>query len=328
MRYALLIGLALAGPLAAACGGSSDDEVFATSADPSDPLPSAQVQTINAIIAGSEWIVGHNNFVVGITDENDQPQGGATVQATFFDLQDPSNPEPVITVDGTQSAPGVGEEVQHVHGNGETHTHGGEDEDRVGYYFPVDFTYAGQWGVAVKATLKDGTEGESRLSFLVSDRAGVVIPGQKAPMSDNLIASDVTDIREIDSGDPPNDMHDVKIKDALEAGRPLVVVFATPAYCTSRFCGPVVEEMEALQDEFKEDVDFVHIEIWRSFEQQLLNDAVREWILRPDGGLSEPQVYVIDRGGTVYDRWEGPVAANIIHDTVGAVAAGALYAAP
>ncbi|MFQ5380898.1 MAG: hypothetical protein ACE5EF_04645 [Dehalococcoidia bacterium] len=328
MKRAVFLALTLAGAVAAACGGSSEEDAFPTSADPSGPLPTGQVRTINAIIAGSEWLVGHNNFVVGITDENDQPQGGAIVEATFFDLQDPSNPQPVATVAGVESAPGVGEEVTHVHEGGETHIHGGEDEDRVGYYFPVDFSHPGQWGVAVRAELKDGSQGESRVSFFVSDRAGVVIPGEPAPLSDNLTAAEVTDIREIDSGDPPNDMHDVKIKDAIEAGRPLVVVFATPAYCTSRFCGPVVEEMETLQDEFGEDVDFVHVEIWRSFERQVLNDTVKEWILRPDGGLSEPQVYVVDAGGTVYDRWEGPAAANILRGAVAAVASGALYQAP
>jgi hypothetical protein len=143
--------------------------------------------------------------------------------------------------------------------------------------------------------------------------------------SDNLTAADVDDIRKIDSGDPPSDMHTVKIKDAIAAGRPLVVVFSTPAYCTSRFCGPVNQEVEALQEDYRDRVDFVHIEIWLDRQAEAINPTAREWLIRPDGRLIEPYVYVIGKDGIIYDRWEGPVARNIMEPAVEAVAAGEVY---
>ena len=160
-------------------------------------------------------------------------------------------PKPVATVQAVQSAPGVGNIVEHVHSTGETHQHGGQDENRVGYYALIDFPFAGFWGVSAEVTLKDGTKGTSNIGFTVGEKHRFLAAGQPAPKSDNLTKRDVASIKEIDSGNPPNDMHDVKIKDAITAGRPLVIVFSTPAFCTSRFCGPVNEEVEALHDVYR-----------------------------------------------------------------------------
>lgn len=316
-------GLALA---LIACGGDDDSSpatAFPTTSDPARNIPPDQRGTINVVVAGSDFYVGENNFVFGITDANDLPQGGATARATFYDLREPGSPKPVFTVDAVQSAPGVGDEVSHVHAAGDVHVHGGQDEDRVGYFAPATFNYAGAWGIAVEATLKDGTKGVASVGFEVYARPNMPAPGQAAYKSDNLTKADVKDIREIDSGEPANDMHDVKIKDAIAAGRPLVIVFSTPAFCTSRFCGPVNEEVEYLHDLYKNDVDFVHIEVWRDFDKKELNPTAREWLIWPDGSLREPVVYVVDSKGTIYDRWEGPVARNIMEASVKAVAGGA-----
>jgi len=70
-------------------------------------------------------------------------------------------------------------------------------------------------------------------------------------------------------------------------------------------------------------VDFVHIEVWRNFDKKELNPTAREWLIWPDGSLREPVVYVVDSKGTIYDRWEGPVARNIMEASVKAVAGGA-----
>lgn len=334
MRRTLVLAAAIAAStLLLACGGDDDDDdepggtpdSFPTTSDPARNIPEELRNKINIVIAGSDWFVGENNFVFGITDLNDQPQGGAEAVATFYDIRDQANPVPFVTVPAVQSAPGVGEIVEHVHGGGEVHLHGGQDDNRVGYYVPVEFPHPGPWGVAIEATLKDGTRGITSVGFLVFEAPNMPAPGEAAYLSDNLTKDDVEDISEIDSGVPPNDMHDIKIKDAIEAGRPLVIVFSTPAFCTSRFCGPVNEEVEALHDQFKDDVDFVHIEVWRNFNRQQMNPTAREWLIWPDGSLREPIVYVVDSEGTIYDRWEGPVAANIMEASVQAVAEGATY---
>jgi hypothetical protein len=321
--FALFLALPLLLALAA-CGGDDDDDAaaFPTSSDPARNIPQEDRKPVNLVIASSDLFIGVNNFVIGITDKNDEPIGGAKATATFYDLRESGKPKPVFTAEAVQSAPGVGEKVTHVHGDGQKHEHGGEDEDRVGYFSRVTFNYAGFWGVVVDATLADGTKVTGNVGFNVNEKPAILAPGDKAIPSDNLTRFDVKEIREIDSGNPPNDMHDVKIKDALAAGRPLVIVFSTPVFCPSRFCGPVNEEVEALHDIYKEKVDFVHIEIWRDFDKKLLNATAREWLLWPNGRLVEPFVYAIDRNGIIYDRWEGPVARNIMEQSVREIAEG------
>lgn len=307
-------------------GGSGKATVFPTSSDPARNIPPDQRNKINVVVAGSDWYVGQNNFVFGITDAKDDPQGGATARATFYDLRDPKNPKPVQQGDAIQSAPGVGPKVTVTHANGETHTHGGQDDNRVGYYIKVNFDHEGPWGIAVEAQLKDGTKGVASVGFDVTAKPAILAPGQPAIKSDNLTKKDVANVKEIDSGDPPNDMHDVKIKDSIAAGRPVMIVFSTPAYCTSRFCGPVTDEVESLQAAYKDKVDFVHIEIWKNFDKKELNPTAKEWLIRPDGGLTEPYVYLVDSKGIIFDRWEGPAAKNIMEPSVKAVIDGKTYA--
>jgi hypothetical protein len=325
----VLLAVVAALPLLAACGGD-DSSGFGTKNDKTSgltgPIPAADRKTINAVPAGADYYVGQNNFVVGVTNKDDIPQGGAQVKVIFYDLRDPNNQKAVATVDAVQSAPGVGKVVQHTHADGEVHQHGGQDDGRVGYYAPMKFDHAGFWGARVQARLKDGTTGEDNFGFQVFEKPHLPAPGQAALKSDNLTKNDVTKISEIDSGDPPNDLHDVKIKDAIAAHRPLVIVFSTPAYCTSRFCGPVTEEVENMHDKYKDSVDFVHIEIWRHFDKQELNPTTKEWLVQSDGSLTEPIVFVVDKNGIIYNRWEGPAAGNIMEPSVLAVSQGKTFA--
>lgn len=298
---------------------------FPPSVDPAKSIPEDQRNKVNVVVAGLDFYVGDNNFVFGITNKQDQPEGKAKARVTFYDISEPKTPKAVCQAEAVESAPGVGTQVQHIHATGDVHTHGGEDDNRVGYFVRARFGYAGAWGVAVEAVLQDGTRGVANVGFQVTAKSAIPAAGEAAPKSDNLTKKDVEKISEIDSGDPPNDMHDVKIKDAIAAGRPVVVVFSTPAYCTSRFCGPVNEEVESLMDVYKDRVDFVHIEIWRDRVKQVLNPTAQEWLIRQDGNLIEPYVYVVDKTGIIYNRWEGPVARNIMEQSVKDVAEGKTF---
>ena len=61
---------------------------------------------------------------------------------------------------------------------------------------------------------------------------------------------------------PPDTMHDVDLADALDRHRPIVLLFATPALCQSRICGPVTDVTEQVKSEFDDDADFIHMEIY------------------------------------------------------------------
>ncbi len=321
IRWVPLLGaLAL---LAAACGGGEAPEP--TPAPTATSAPEVIDGEIAIVPAGADFAVGDNVHFPFVT----MSLGGEIldvrdVTARFFaDAVD--NPTEVASVRAVKSSPGVDIESEHIHADGSEHEHGAEAVSKGAFYADIDLDRPGVWGLVVTGTLDDGTEVMGQMSFSVIEKPDFPAPGDIAIASDNLIASEVEDIRTIDSGTVANDMHEVKIKDAIAAGRPFVVVFATPAFCTSRFCGPVVEEVETLNDDYAADVDFIHIEIWMDRTGDVVNPTALEWLAQENDRFTEPWIYVVDKNGVIFDRWEGPASRVIMEAAIKAVAGGATY---
>jgi len=96
---------------------------------------------------------------------------------------------------------------------------------------------------------------------------------------------------------------------------------STPTFCVSRFCGPITEEVERLAQEFADRVDFVHLEVWQDFEEQVVNPAAAEWIAPRDGGdLREPWVFVVGADGLVTERFDNAVTDADLRGAVEALA--------
>lgn len=95
------------------------------------------------------------------------------------------------------------------------------------------------------------------------------------------------------------------IAGSLAAHRPLVVVFATPKFCTSRTCGPVVDVVDAARRRFRDSgVRFVHVEIYRRNDPTLgFNRFVREWHLP-----TEPWTFLVGADGRIKAKFEGSVS--------------------
>src|SRR5918996_835232 len=55
------------------------------------------------------------------------------------------------------------------------------------------------------------------------------------------VPEEAIDSRAATGGIPDPELHETAIAEAIRAGRPALVVFATPVYCVSRFCGPVTD---------------------------------------------------------------------------------------
>ena len=44
---------------------------------------------------------------------------------------------------------------------------------------------------------------------------------------------------------------------------PIILLFATPQFCESRVCGPVVDVAEQVKQEYGDEAAFIHKEIWK-----------------------------------------------------------------
>lgn len=104
---------------------------------------------------------------------------------------------------------------------------------------------------------------------------------------------------------PDPELHQETIAGAIAAGRPVLVLFATPVYCQSLFCGPTLDAVQALAADHAGQAEFIHVEIWKDHDKSIVNEAAADWLLR-EGDLTEPWLYLIGPDGTILDRW-GPL---------------------
>jgi hypothetical protein len=94
---------------------------------------------------------------------------------------------------------------------------------------------------------------------------------------------------------------------ALAEHRPFVVTFATPKFCTSRTCGPVVDVVDAVRRQFASStVRFIHVEVFQGNDPAKgYNRWMKQWGLR-----SEPWTFLVGRDGRVKAKFEGSVSAG------------------
>ena len=85
-----------------------------------------------------------------------------------------------------------------------------------------------------------------------------------------------------------------------------MVTFATPKFCTSRTCGPVVDVVDAVRRRFASSpVRFIHVEVFAGNDPAKgYNRWMRQWGLR-----SEPWTFLVGRDGRVKAKFEGSVSA-------------------
>jgi glutathione peroxidase-family protein len=91
------------------------------------------------------------------------------------------------------------------------------------------------------------------------------------------------------------------------------VTFATPKFCASRTCGPVVDVVEEVARRFEgENVRFIHVEVFEDNDPAKgYNRWLREWKLR-----TEPWTFLVDRDGTIVARFEGTVSVDELETAV------------
>ena len=173
----------------------------------------------------------------------------------------------------------------------------------------LTFDQAGIWQVDVTADVSG--QGVQRLTaaFPIATKPALPAPGQKALHTVNLtIASKHVPTSAIDSAAldgkpvPDAELHRWTIAAALDQHRPILVVFGTPAYCVSRWCGPNVDAVATLAKQYSKKAVFIHVEIWRDYQKSQINKAAADWLYR-NGDLVDPWLYLIGSNGVILDRW-------------------------
>jgi hypothetical protein len=187
-------------------------------------------------------------------------------------------------------------------------------ESKAIYTAYADFARAGDWGMEVTGHQSGKPDRSARMIFSVREKTDTPAIGANAPPSDTLTATDPAAIVAISTDqDPDPRLYTLSVKDAIAAGKPFVLVFATPLFCTSGTCGPALDLVKQVMPDYIGRVNFIHVEpyllqVTDGRTQPALDvlghpqpvRAVVEW-----GLPTEPYVFVVDAHGKVADKFEG-----------------------
>jgi hypothetical protein len=180
------------------------------------------------------------------------------------------------------------------------------------YSSQLDFAGEGEWRLA--AILEEDGELKGALlpGLVVGEFKKIPELGQKAPLIHTPTAQDAGGkLSKVTTRMPPDTQNLVDYADAL--GRePIVLLFATPQFCQSRVCGPVVDVAEQAKHEYRDKAAFIHMEIYNENDPgKKVRPQVRAFHLP-----SEPWLFTIDRHGIVRDTVEGAFGLELMHEAV------------
>lgn len=178
----------------------------------------------------------------------------------------------------------------------------------------ADFAHAGDWGVEVTGHEAGKPDRTARVIFSVREQTTTPAIGADAPPSDTLTATEPAALVAISTDTNPDPaFYSLSVKDAIGAGKPFVLVFATPLFCTSGLCGPALDLVKQVAPDYVGRVNFIHVEpyvlqVSDGRTQPVLDvtgypksvRAAVEW-----GLPSEPWVFVVDAQGKVAAKFEG-----------------------
>jgi hypothetical protein len=279
-RFSVLAFIILAlGAFAAACGGGSK---------------TSTAQSITAISGNSELVVGPNRFTIALIDKDNNMISDAGGNGVHLRLFGP---------DGTQQSEADAHFVWAI-------------QDVTGFWAAsVNFSTAGNWKTDAVLTT-GGKQTTASLAFSVTAKGFAPAIGDPAPPADNLTLAQDPGMKRMTTDSQPNmAFYQMTVAQALAAQQPFVVVFATPLFCQTQFCGPVLNNVKAVQPDFAGQVNFIHIEPFDLTEDgQLVTDAdglpvaaapTNDWHLQ-----TEPWIFVVGADGKISARFEGSASTD------------------
>jgi hypothetical protein len=270
------------------------------------PSATSSRSAVEVVVANYEIVAETSNrFIAGLITQDGRTVAYGTVQMRFAQdtggSLEPTDPvvAEYLPVPGTD--PGPNDEdpqaITPVRARGVYVVHG------------VRFLEAGQYVVEVAARIQGVGIVQGSTRFDVLAEPGVPGVGERAPRTQNPVMGEpgvppvAIDSRSADGTIPDTSLHRSTIAGAIASGRPALVVFSTPVFCVSRFCGPVTDVVQDLARTYRREAEFIHVEVWRDFQDNTVNEAAADWLLQ-GATLNEPWAFLIGADGTITARWD------------------------
>jgi hypothetical protein len=259
--------------------------------------PRASGAELTAVQASTELAQGRNRFAVGLIDARNQPVIAGNVRVEFFKLL--TNGSAEKRADAAAVFRSVGGASKGI------------------WVAPATFPETGNWGAQVTLEPPNDTPRVARMNFDVRPKFSAPGYEDAAVRSVSPTDRDVNgDTSRICTNVPPCALHAQTIAEALEPGtKPLVLLFATPALCTSATCAPELEAVQQLHTTYAEQANFIHVEIYQyPYDSMKVARTVDEWHLP-----SDPWTFIVDRKGVVRDRFEGSAPVDELEPSLKSV---------
>jgi len=194
-----------------------------------------------------------------------------------------------------------------------------EGDTSIVYVADVPLEEPGQQRVVAVVRDSEGNFAATNFQTVIDvrDQPGIPAEGEPVPSISTPTFDDVGDVSEIDTRVPPSTMHEEDLADVL-GEKPAVLLFATPALCQSRVCGPVVDVSEQVKAEYGDEAAFIHMEIYQDNQYDPKKPKLRPQV-EEFGLFTEPWLFVIDDSGKVQTRIEGAFSVTELEDALQAV---------
>lgn len=271
--------------------------LFAACGSEPPPTPPA---VYSGVLGASEFTTGANRFPFALADRDGAFLEGADVSVRFSKLD---GGEARFHSESPAQWRLMAAAPPHSHADGETHLR----LEYAGFYTAdAAFPEPGVW--TAEFATADGTP-TRRSVFEVAAEGSAPRTGDAAPRTANLTIRDVAAFAELSTRPVERDeLHNVSVAEALDAGEPFVVFFASPQFCVSALCGPVTETLAQAREELEGGVEFIHVEpldlaIARSEGRLVPSAEMAEWGLE-----TEPWTFVVGSDGRIAARFQGPVS--------------------
>lgn len=251
------------------------------------PVESEAVSPIQVILISTDFGVGEPRISFALFDGNDAAQNVAQVEIEVQDLDD-------------QTVAWRGTAVNY------------SDYSIPYWVFYPTIAEPGFWAVATRLTLDDGTVYTPGFVVEILEETASLPLNSDAPPSQNKTIHSEPDLTKLSSGGEPNPaLYQMTVAEALETERPTVVGFITPGLCQTRWCGPTLESVAALQNEMGDVANFIHVEVYDDFQELTLVPEMAEW-----GLLTEPWIFVLDENGRIVAKLGGPVSPRELQEVL------------
>ena len=184
---------------------------------------------------------------------------------------------------------------------------------RGSYSAPIDFPEEGEYLLTVTPIGGD-VEGEAHIPLTVLADAPVPSVGDAPPASQTKTLGDGLDLPDVTTAYQPDAaLYEISVADAVASGQPSVIVFATPAFCTSPTCGPQVDTVAELRAAHPDAANYIHVELYDNpseiqgdLSRASLVAAADEWgFTSIPEWTNESWVFVLDADGIIRQRFEG-----------------------